>query len=250
MSAETYFRQSFDLIKRIQDSQDTVISDAAELMANSIESDGWVFLFGSGHSVLPVLDVFPRYGSYIGFRPLMDPRLMWFNVTGPGGASELLWLERQEGYIVNFLKSYDFRANDTLLVYSHGGLNAAAIEAAQYVKDEGCSVIAVTSMDNYRKAAPKHSSGKKLADLADVVIDNCVPLEDTLVDVGQLEKVGAGSTLSVIVISMALVAETAARLRQRGHALETFVSPNVKGVAPNHNEAVFEAYKARIGRVR
>ena len=246
MSSDRYFDEAENLLTRIRRSQRDPIRRASTWMADSIQAGGWVYLFGSGHSVIPVLDVFPRYGSFVGFRPLMDPRLMWFNVVGPGGAPELLWLEREEGYIQNFLSEYEFTAHDCLVVYSHGGMNAAPIEAALYAREHGTKVIAVTSMGNYQVATPAHSSGKKLADAADLVIDNCTPPEDALVEVGQTEKVGAGSTMAVIAISMALVSETASELRKRGDELTTFVSPNVPGVAPGHNQRVFASYRERL----
>ncbi len=245
MSAQDYFDAVDGLLQKIRDSQAERISEAGRIFAECIEKGGWVYLFGSGHSVIPVLDVFPRYGSFIGFRPLMDPRLMWFNVVGPGGAPELLWLERQEGYVRNFLRNWSFSAHDSLLVYSHGGLNAAPIEAAQYAREKSSRVVAVTCLANQLTNQPTHSSGKTLKDVADVVIDNCVPAEDSLVDIGQLEKVAAGSTFAVIAISMALVAETGRLLSQKGHRLQTFVSPNVAGVAPSHNEEVFNLYRQR-----
>jgi uncharacterized phosphosugar-binding protein len=248
MSAQKYFQAVDGLLRKIQATQLEEISKAGRLFAGCIEKGGWVYLFGSGHSVIPALDVYPRYGSFVGFRPLMDPRLMWFNVIGPGGAPELLWLERQEGYVKNFLRNWDFSSNDAFVVYSHGGMNAAPIEAAIYVREHGTRVVAVTSVANQEMNRPKHSSGRSLKDVADIVIDNCVPPEDSLVDVGQPERVGAGSTFAVVAISMALVAETAACLRRRGHHLETFVSPNVPGIGPDHNERVFNTYRQRCFR--
>lgn len=246
MSAEAYFECAQKLFSRIRQTQSDQICAAATSMAECIKAGGWVYLFGSGHSIIPVQDVFPRYGSFVGFRPLLDPRLMWFNVVGPGGAPELLWLERSEGYIANFLKNYTFSKRDCLVVYSHGGLNAAPVEAARYAKRLGTRVIAVTSLQNSRIREATHSSGQKLADTADIVIDNCVPPEDALVDVGQREKLAAGSTLAAVLISMALVAETGAQLQARGVALETFVSPNLAGVPPHHNQSVFEAFRERL----
>ncbi len=219
------------------------IQKAAELMANSIAQGRAVFYFGSGHSVLPALDVFPRYGSFVGLQPIHDTRLMWSNVIGPGGTPELLWLERQEGYIPNVFDSYAMDSRDTLIVISHGGLNAAGIEAAMYAKERGLKVIVITSMENYRASPAKHSSGKKLADLADVVIDNGAPPEDSLIHIeGWEEPVAASSTVTVLVISMALVAETAAILAQRGVHIPTFVSPNVS-TDPQHNKKVYAHYK-------
>jgi uncharacterized phosphosugar-binding protein len=204
-----------------------------------------VYLFGSGHSVIPVMDIFPRYGSFIGFFPLYDPRLMWSNVIGPNGARELLWLERREGYIEQFLQSYPFGPGDCLMVFSHGGLNAAPIEAALYARRKGAKVVSVSSLANAAVATRGHSSGKALPDVADVAIDNCVAPEDSQVDVGRREKVAAGSTMAVVFVAMALVAETGARLAARGHQLTTFVSPNVEGVTKDHNFRVFDEYARR-----
>src|SRR6516225_10989882 len=130
MSAEEYLNCISGIIGKIQTTQKEKIASAGEIFARSITSGGRVYLFGSGHSVIPVLDVFPRYGSFVGFFPLYDPRLMWHNVVGPGGARELLWLERKEGYIPVFLESHTLEPGDCMLVFSHGGLNAAPIEVA------------------------------------------------------------------------------------------------------------------------
>jgi len=117
MDQVEYLSLAVSLLEKIQNTQKQNITRAASVMADSIADGGLVHVFGSGHSVIPVLDVFPRYGGFVGFHPMMDPRLMWFNVVGPGGAPELLWIERSEGYIVNFLKSFELDRRDTMLVY-------------------------------------------------------------------------------------------------------------------------------------
>ena len=215
---------------------------AGSAMAASIAGGGRVYIFGSGHSVIPVMDIFPRYGSFVGFYPLYDPRLMWNNVIGPGGARELLWLERREGYARNFLQSYTLEPRDCMLVFSHGGLNAAPVEVALEAREKGLTVITVSSHENARASQAKHASGKKLSDTAHIAIDNCVPPEDSLVDVGQIEKVAAGSTVAAVTIAMALVAETAACLAAKGKVPPTFVSPNVPGVPPGHMDNVYRAF--------
>lgn len=243
MMSVAYFTKGMEVLQKITATQEEKIKEAAGFMAESIAVGNLVHFFGSGHSVIPILDVFPRYGGIVGFHPLMDPRLMWFNVIGAGGARELLWIERQEGYIKNYLQSYDFKDTETMVVYSHGGLNAAPVEAALYAKEKGMKVIVVTSRENYLKATATHSTGKKLGDLADVMIDNCVPLEDSLVPVeGYHQKVGAGSTLAVIFITQALAAETAKLLQQKGHKLSIFVSPNVVEVSQDNNDQVYAEY--------
>ena len=246
MSAKKYYERISDVLGTIDATQTTNLQRAGELMATAIAGGGRVYLFGSGHSVIPVMDVFPRYGSFVGFVPLYDPRLMWHNVVGPGGARELLWLERREGYVENFLQSFALEAGDCMVVFSHGGLNAAPVEAALYARDRGLKVITISSHANKAIARPTHSSGKALADTADVAIDNCVAPEDSQVDIGRREKVAAGSTMAAVFIAMALVAETGARLAQRGYDLKTFVSPNVEGVSRDHNFQVFDAYTEKL----
>jgi len=242
MSATKYLNRIQEILEAIKTKEIKKIRKAAAIMSESISHGGRVYLFGSGHSVIPVLDIFPRYGSFIGFFPLYDPRLMWFNVIGPGGARELLWLERQEGYAKVFLQSYPLEPQDCLLVFSHGGLNAAPLEMALEARNKGLKVITVSSHQNIKIANRSHSSGKVLSDAADVAIDNCVPPEDSLVDVGQIEKVAAGSTVAAVAIAMSLVAETAALLAKKGKVPPTFVSPNVQGVPKEHMAKVYQAF--------
>ena len=245
MFAEQYLIEAQKLLEKIRANQLDSIQRAAQVMAASIAAGRAVHMFGSGHSVIPVLDIFPRYGAYVGFHPIMDPRLMWFNITGPGGARELLWLERVEGYVKNMLLSHNLDPRDTMLVFSHGGMNAAPIEVALGAREKGLTVVAVTSVANRQLNEPAHSSGQSLHDVADIVIDNCSPPEDALVTIdGLAGKVAASSTLTAVAISMALVAQTTAELAAQGALPErVFVSPNVPGVARTNNEQVFLDYE-------
>lgn len=238
-----YVNKILPIIEKIDREQSDNIKKVAKACADTISQGKLVHLFGSGHSVLPIQDVFPRYGGVVGFHPLMDPRLMWSNVIGPGGARELLWIERQEGYIENFLQSFNLQAGEVMIVYSHGGLNAAPIEAARYAKERGLTVVAITSGENYLKAEPNHSSGKKLGDFADILIDNCCPLEDSLVPVKDYyQKVGASSTVATITISQSIVSETAKILRDKEHQMYIFVSPNVVEIPKNYMHEVYANY--------
>lgn len=249
MSRAAYLEQASQILQKIETETQAAIDQAAGWMAEAIASRHVVHAFGSGHSVIPVMDIFPRYGGIVGFHPLMDPRLMWSNVVGPGGAPELLWIERAEGYIANFLNGFRLDPEDIMLIYSHGGVNAAPVETALYAKERGLKVVAVTSVENWRQAKPTHSSGKHLADLADCVIDNCVPLQDAIVSVPGLDyPVGAISTVATVVITQALAAEVASRLVQE-HKMtpSVFVSPTVTSVKREHNHEVYADY---IGRVK
>jgi uncharacterized phosphosugar-binding protein len=248
MSAQQYLDSITEIIATIRTTQKEKIEAAGEVLANSISSGGRAYLFGSGHSVIPVLDIFPRYGSFVGFYPIYDPRLMWFNIVGPGGARELLWLEQQEGYAPVILASYDLQPRDSILIFSHGGLNAAPVEMAMATREKGLKVISVSSHQNYGRAKAIHSSQKKLADVSDIAIDNCVPAEDALVAAdGMAEKFAAGSTVAAVSIAMALVAEVGVRLVRGGKRPFTFVSPNV-GLPRDHNERVFQEYVRTLSR--
>ncbi|MGH9471030.1 MAG: sugar isomerase domain-containing protein [Terriglobia bacterium] len=243
MSADAYLIRITGILQTIRQTQKKKIEEAGDLFARSISGGGRVYMFGSGHSVIPVLDIFPRYGSFVGFHPIYDPRLMWFNVAGPGGARELLWLERQEGYVRNILASYVLEPRDCILIFSHGGLNAAPVEMALEASKRGLNVVSVSSLQNYQQARATHSSGKQLAGASDIAIDNCVPPEDALVSVeGMPERFAAGSTVAAVSIAMALVAETGARLVKLGVRPPTFVSPNL-GLPPEHNQNVFTEYE-------
>ncbi len=238
MSIDRFREQITAVLDRIWNTQTDAIRRAADMMAESVAHGGLVHLFGSGHSVLPVQDVFPRYGSFPVFHPLMDARLMWQNVLGSGGAKGLLWLERREGYAQVLFENEPIRAGDVMVVFSHGGSNAVGIEVAMESRSRGLKVVAVTS-----------THGTKLAAVADLVIDNCVPAEDALVEVdGWKEPVAAGSTVATVTIAQALVAQVAAELAKRGIKPPVFVSPNVPGIPTDNNREVFAAYERALKR--
>jgi len=157
-----YFTKFAEIFEKIRTTQSAVIEQAGAMLAGVIAGGRLVHLFGSGHSVIPVLDIFPRYGSFPGFHPLMDPRLMWWNVLGPGGVKELLWLERASGYAPVILDSQPVAAGEAIVVYSHGGMNAASVEMARECRARGLKVVAVTCVANK----------PRLAEHADIVIDN------------------------------------------------------------------------------
>ena len=245
MSAIAYHDAITKVLDEIRRTQIGKIQEAGEAIATSIAGGGFCWLFGSGHSVIPVMDVFPRYGSFVGFVPLYDPRLMWSNVVGPGGARELLWIERKEGYAPVFLQSYPLAKGDTFVVFSHGGLNAAPIEAALYAKARGLTVVTVSSLRNAAVATATHSSGKQLSDVADVAIDNCVAPRT------RRSTWPTGEGRGGLHDGRGLRRDDARRrdgrpARAKGHVPTTFVSPNVPGVEPGHNMRVFEAYARRL----
>lgn len=246
LSNITYLDEMKTLADKLQQNKES-IKKAAKKAAETIKNGNWVQLFGSGHSVIPIMDCFPRYGGFVGFYPIMDPRLMWTTVSGPGGAEELLWLERQEGYMDVFLQHHTWNKNDVLIVVSHGGQNAAPVDITLSAKKAGLYVIAITSEENHLNKPATHSSGKKIGDLADLTIFNGVSSEDAVVPIPNVKgKVGGLSTLSAIAIIQSIVSETAKELSAMGYVVKPFASPNVEGINKNHNEEVYVEFRNRL----
>lgn len=249
MEPISYLTSACDILDQLQEQADTIRTVAARA-AQTIAAGHWVRMFGSGHSVLPVQDCFPRYGGYVGFYPIMDPRLMWTTASGPGGAEELLWLERQEHYMEIFLRHNHWDREDMLLVVSHGGQNPAPVEVALAGKADGLFVVAITSRENHEHKPATHSSGKKIGDIADITIFNDAPSEDAVVSVpGVSGKVGGVSTLAAIAVIQAIVSETALSLAREGYHVQPFAAPNVEGVSPRNNEEVYEEFRRRLNHV-
>jgi uncharacterized phosphosugar-binding protein len=238
-----YTRTLIQLLERFAETQNDVLDTVAGKCADTLQNGGLIHLFGSGHSVIPTMEAFPRYGSFAGLHPLTDPRLMWHNVLGPGGVRELLWLERTENYIDKFLDHEPLNAGDVLVVYSHGGRNSAGIEAAMYAAKRGLFTVAVTSAANYERPA-EHSTGNRLSDVCDVTVDTGVPVQDAVVEVDGWDRpVGGASTVVACIVSHEIVTRTAETLAGRGTVLPTFVSPTVPGATLSSNDEVFAAHR-------
>jgi uncharacterized phosphosugar-binding protein len=219
---------------------------ASTAIAETLANNGLVHLYGSGHSVLPVQETFPRYGSYVGFNPLTDPRVMWHNVLGAGGVRELLWLERTEKYADKFLDHQPLNADDTIVIFGHSGRNASGIDTALYAKKRGMTVIAITAKANLDKPAT-HSSGKRLADAADIVIDTCAPIEDAIVPIkGWSRPVAGASTVLAMIMMHELVAQSAQKLADRGIELPVFASPTIAGVTMADTDVIYGIYRERM----
>lgn len=219
---------------------------ASNAMTETLANKGLVHLYGSGHSVLPVQETYPRYGSYVGFNPLTDPRVMWHNILGAGGVRELLWLERTEKYAEKFLDHQPLNPGDTIVIFGHSGSNSSGIDTALYARERGLTVIAITAKSNAGKPAT-HSSGKRLPHASDIVIDTGAPIEDAIVPIkGWSRPVSGSSTVLAMIMMHELVSRTAQKLADRGIELPVFASPTIAGVTLHDTDIIYGVYRERM----
>lgn len=214
------------------------ITVAADRLALCIAAGGIVHVFGSGHSAMLAQEVFHRAGGLVPFNAMLDINLTIF------GTSHATKLERLEGYDPAVLSNHDVRAGDVAIVISTSGVNPVPIEVAEAARAAGALVIALTSAEAYHEAASRHSSGRKLADVADLVLDSHVPHGDAAVEAGG-GAVGATSTVLGAVALNLLVVETARLLGEAGHPVPTFASQNLPG-GDEHNASLIERYRDRL----
>jgi uncharacterized phosphosugar-binding protein len=243
-ASQRYLSGLRSLIERLENHELPQIEEAAQAMATCIAGGGIVHLFGSGHSMLPALEIFPRYGSFVGLHPVIDPRLFWFNVLGSFGIPEMLFLQNTEGYADVMLDGQHLHPGDILMIFSHGGTSAVVVDAARYARAHGLRVIAVSSSAATRATA-RHSSGMKLADLADVTIDTFTPRGEALVDIdGLQEPVGAATTVVAMTAGLAAVARTAELLVALGHPIVQ--SSRTEKDETSAYRVVYDAYESSL----
>jgi len=218
------------------------IAQAAEALADTIASGGLVYVFGCGHSAALSMDLFYRAGGLMLVHPIFDDRII-LDHTPVTETSE--W-EQREGWMPEVFAQSGARAGDAIIVFSTSGRNGAPIDMALTAKAAGLTVIAITSVSYAASLPSRHSSGKRLHETADIVIDNHVDPGDAAVTLPGIEqKVGPTSTALGSAVAQALIVETAARLLERGHTPPVWVSANIPG-GQERNEAVLSRYRDRI----
>jgi uncharacterized phosphosugar-binding protein len=226
-----YFSVLIERLAQVRDAQNEAIDQAAEICADSIAADKLVFSFGTGHGALPALEMFPRTGTIVGFRPIVESTMISFHhVWGDMGARQYRFIHAVEGYGAAILRSHQIDPKDSLVLFSHSGVNAVILDIALGAKERGLKVIGVTSLPHSSATKSRHSSGKRLFEVADVVIDTGASLADAAIRIEGLEApVGANSTSLTIAIAHALVSATAEKLVKRGLQPMVMVNPNTAG---------------------
>jgi len=252
-AALDYIAQARAILDRIQSTQMNVIEKAAEICAQAIAGDGLVHLFGSGHSRIFVEEMFPRHGSFPGFHPIVELSLTYHNlVVGSNGQRQAMFLEHVEGFGQVILRNFVFDAPDCFIIFSNSGINEVVVDVALEAKRLGMPVIAVVSFEHCNASPAVHSSGKKLSDIADIVIDNCTPGGDALVRVPKLEDpVGPGSTIGAATVTNALKCRIAEKLTEQGKPPIVLTSSYFIGneASKKRFDDCYDDYRARIQKV-
>jgi uncharacterized phosphosugar-binding protein len=237
-------------LDRIVSDQAGAIDAAAAACADSIERDGLVFSFGTGHGSFAALEMFPRTGTIAGFRPIAElPITLMHHIFGDMGTHQYRFLHKQEGYGDAILRAHRLDAVDTMILFSQSGLNAVILDIAVECRRRGLTVVGVTSIAHSSQVPSRHSSGQRLFEVADVVIDTKAPLADAGIALEGSEALfGPTSTPVAVVVGHCIVARTAEVLLGRGYRPKVMISPNVVDHerANANNDAVYEDLWRRL----
>lgn len=228
------------------------IEQVAGLCAEAIASGGLVHLFGSGHSRIPLEEMFPRYGSFSGFHPIAELSMTFHTeVVGTNGQRQAMFIERVSGLAEVILSNYQFGERDIMIVFSSSGRSAVPIEMATGARRRGLTVVAVTSVAESMASPPTHSAGR-LLDNADFVIDIGTPPGDALVAVEGLETpVGPGSTVANVAVVNTIKLEVAERLVAKGVKPSVLTSASLVGDRRSQElfDDAYRDYSHRLAKV-
>lgn len=244
---ESYLERARGLIETVA-AQGHAIEASAELFAQSILAGRVVHLFGSGHSRILVEEMWPRYGSFPGFHPIVELSLTFHNqVVGANGQRQAMFLENVPGLAARILRNFDIRGEDSALVVSSSGCNVVPIEIAEGFRARGVRVVGLVSLAHLKASKSRHPRGVKLDEVADIVLDTGAPAGDAMVSIEGLETpVAPGSTVGGCLLVNAVKAEVAERLTRAGAPPK--VLTGAVQVGAERAEELFEAAYDEHGR--
>jgi uncharacterized phosphosugar-binding protein len=247
-AAGRYHAEALRRLGGLLDGQRDALDRAATLCTDAIAADGLVHLFGVGHSRMMCEEMTPRQGCFVGWHTIVELGLTFHNlIVGPNGLRQSLHLEKTLGYAEQILRNFAFGPKDVLIVVSTSGIREVIIEMAQGAKQRGLAVLALISTAHGEQARPAHPSGKKLLDIADVVLDNGAPVGDSLLEIeGCRNKTGPFSTVGGALVMNMLRCEVAQRLMDRG--IEPVFLPSHQFVGSRSVEEQLEFFYAQYAR--
>jgi uncharacterized phosphosugar-binding protein len=247
-----YLEKCQNILKVIDSQQDTIM-EAAQLFANTIAAGRMVHVFGSGHSRIMVEEMWPRYGSFAGFNPIVELSLTFHNlVVGANGQRQAMFLENVSGLAEKILRNFDLSIQDTALIVSSSGCNVVPIEMAEIFQKKGIKVVSIVTQAHLAVATSKRADAKKLSDFSDIVLDTGAPAGDAMVKIAGLETaVAPGSTIGGAAIINCLKAETARLLTLAGKPPKVLTAAAVVGSekAIQLFEAAYDEHAHRLAKL-
>lgn len=247
-----YIQQSRALLDTIETQADA-IQQAATWFSQTILAGRMVHLFGSGHSRIMVEEMWPRYGSFPGFNPIVELSLSFHNlVVGANGQRQAMFLENVPGLATRILRNYDLSELDSALVISSSGCNVVPIEIAEFFQQQGIRVVALVTTRHADKSTSKRVDGKKLSDFADLVLDTGAPIGDAMLTIPGLDTpVAPGSTVGGAVVVNCIKAEVARLLTVAGQPPKVLSAANVVGAerAVSLFESAYDEHAHRLAKL-
>ncbi len=250
--SEAYLDACRDLVTTVAGQLD-LVRQAADGFAKTILAGRMVHLFGSGHSRILVEEMWPRYGSFPGFNPIVELSLSFHNlVVGANGQRQAMFLENVSGLAERILRNFDIQPEDSALVISSSGCNIVPVEMAEGFRQRGVRVVAIISRKHSEASSSQRPDGRKLQDFADIVLDTGAPVGDAMVRVEGLDTpVAPGSTVGGCMLVNCLKAEVAARLTAAGHPPKVLTAGAIVGKqrATELFEAAYDEHARRLAKL-
>lgn len=247
-----YLQHCTGIIDAVQQ-QEQLIRQAADWFAQTILAGRMVHLFGSGHSRIMVEEMWPRYGSFPGFNPIVELSLTYHNnVVGANGQRQAMFLENVPGLAERILRNFALDKTDTALIVSSSGCNMVPIEMAELFQQKGIKTVALVSQQHLDKSTSKRADGKKLTDFADLILDTGAPAGDSMIYINGLDTpVSPGSTAGGIMIINCIKAELAQRLTDAGAPPKVLTAGCIAGTekATALFEAAYDEHARRLSQL-
>lgn len=237
-----YLDQVIELLQRVRETQRDAIEQAAQAVARAIQSGRLVYVFGPSHAGMLAQELFYRAGGLVPINPILPPGL----TTDVRPVTLTSRLERLPGFGAQVIAESPVEAGDVVIVHSVSGRNAAVVEVAQGARERGAFVIALTSLAYSRAVQPRQPGMPRLYEVADLVLDDCAPLGDALVELpGLPQRVGPVSTVTGAAMLNAVVARAAGLIFEQSGDCPVFMSANLDG-GDEHNRRWLERYRGRL----
>ncbi|BCM88507.1 hypothetical protein IAD21_00340 [Abditibacteriota bacterium] len=247
-----YLEKCRGLIEAVENQQ-TAIQTAADWFSQTILAGRMVHVFGSGHSRIMTEEMWPRYGSFPGWNPIVELSLSFHNlVVGSCGQRQAMFLENVSGLAERILRNFDLEPVDTALIISSSGCNLVPIEMADEFQKRGIKVVSIISKVHSEASTSRHANGCKLQDFSDLALDTGAPVGDAMIQVEGLETpVAPGSTVGGCLLVNSIKAEVAQRLTQAGQPPKVLSSGAVVGAARATElfEAAYDEHARRLAKL-